>query len=88
MIHDLLQDVADPVISCQIDFANALQTTHRQLSTGDCILDKASRTYDDGRVKSATICPNSLSSLKPFFPYGVEVPESSTNKQHTLSSAA
>ena len=51
MIHDLLQDVADPVISCQIDFANALQTTHRQLSTGDCILDKASRTYDDGRVK-------------------------------------
>jgi hypothetical protein len=43
MVHDLPQDIADPAIICQIDFANAFQTPHRQLSKNDCILCKASR---------------------------------------------
>ena len=51
MIHDQPQDDVSPFIICQVDFENAFQMPPRQLSTGDCILDKASRTYDDGRVK-------------------------------------
>ena len=76
MVHDLPQDIADPAcIICQIgrhksqsNFVNAFQMPHRQLSTNDCILGKASRTYDEGRMKIVDDLPH-LSALKPFFPY-------------------
>jgi hypothetical protein len=68
MIHDLPLVSEDPTIICQIDFANAFQTPNRQLGTNDCILGKASREYDEGRVKVSDLVPH-LPAIKNFFPY-------------------
>ena len=68
MIHDMPQVQSDPHIVCQIDFAHSFQATNRQLGTNDCILGKASRTYDEGNVQIGDELPH-LPSLKPFFPH-------------------
>jgi hypothetical protein len=58
MIHDLPLVSEDPTIICQIDFANAFQTPNRQLGTNDCILGRASREYDEERVKVGDLAPS------------------------------
>ena len=68
LIHDLPQDPEDPGVICQIDFENAFQMPPRQLCVGDCILGKASRTYDNGSVQVGDDMPH-LAALKPFFEY-------------------
>ena len=74
MIHDLPLVSEDPTIICQIDFANAFQTPNRQLGTNDCILGRASREYDGGRVKIGDNLPH-LAVLRNFFPYVSSVNE-------------
>jgi hypothetical protein len=56
------------------DFANAFQTPNRQLGTNDCILGRASRKYDGGRVKIGDNLPH-LPVLRNFFPYVSSVNE-------------
>ena len=58
----------DQTIICQIDFANAFQTTSRQLGTNNCILGIVSHTYDQERVQICDPLPH-LKPLKKFFPY-------------------
>ena len=68
LIHDLPQEPDDPRVICQIDFENAFQMPPRQLCVGDCILGKASRTYDNDAVQVGDALPH-LAALKPFFEY-------------------
>jgi hypothetical protein len=68
MIHDLPLVSEDPTIICQIDFANAFQAPNRQLGTNDCILGRASREYDEGRVKIGDHLSH-LPAITNFFPY-------------------